>query len=70
MVTVISQNASRVVLEGSIDGYPELTERWTVSVQSIANDPGLLVQVRDELAAKLEAKQAAWITAQLAIASL
>ena len=69
-VAVVSQNAARIVLEGTVSGLPELTERWTVTVEAIGNDPGLLAQVRDELVAKLDEKQAAWETAQLALSSL
>ena len=70
MVKVIDSNERRVVLEGTVDGLPGLTERWTVSVEAIGADPGLLAQVRDELIARMYQKAEAWQTAQLAIASL
>ena len=69
-VAVVSQNAQRIVLEGTIDGLPELTERWTVTVDAIGADPGLLAQVRDELLVKLDEKLTAWETAQAAISNL
>ena len=69
-VAVISQNAQAIVLEFTVDGLPELTERVTVMVDLIAQDPGILGQVRDEFLAKLETKKAAWETAQLALSSL
>jgi hypothetical protein len=69
-VTVFDQNAVRVVLLGAVDENPELNERWTISVAAIANDSGLLAQKRDELLARMYAKQDAWVAAQAAIASL
>jgi len=69
-VAVIEQNARQIVLEFTADGLPELTERVTIMVDLIAQDPGILAQVRDEFIAKLEQKQAAWITAQSALSSL
>jgi hypothetical protein len=70
MVKVISQNPQRVVLEGTVDGFPELTERWTIAVDAIGADPGLLEQVRNELDYRLEQKRLAWIATQAAIANL
>lgn len=69
-VAVVEQNAQQIVLEFTVDGLPELTERVTVMVDLIAQDPGILAQVRDEFVTKLEQKQAAWITAQSALSSL
>jgi len=69
-VSVVDQNALRVVLEGVVDGYPQLTERWTVSVSAIGNDPGLLAQARDELIARLETRVTQYLIAQEAIANL
>lgn len=69
-VAVVEQNAQQIVLEFTVEGLPELTERVTVMVDLIAQDPGMLVQIRDEFLTKLEQKKAAWITAQAALASL
>lgn len=69
-VTVFDQNAVRVVLLGAVDENPELNEKWTITVDAIAADPGLLGQKRDELLARMYAKQDAWISAQAAIAGL
>jgi hypothetical protein len=69
-VTVFDQNAVRVVLLGAVTENPELDEKWTITVSAIANDPGLLAQKRDELLARMYAKQDAWVAAQAAIADL
>jgi hypothetical protein len=69
-VTVIDQNANRVVLEGAVSENPELNERWTIAVAAIASDPALLEQKRNELLARMYAKQDAWLIAQAAIANL
>ena len=69
-VAVIEQNARQIVLEFTADGLPELTERVTLMVDLIAQDPGILAQVRDEFLTKLEVKKAAWITAQSALLNL
>lgn len=69
-VKVFDQNAVRVVLLGAVDENPELNEKWTISVAAIADDAGLLAQKRDELLARMYAKQDAWLAAQAAIASL
>ena len=69
-VTVSDQNAVRVVLLGAVTENPELNEKWTISVAAIADDPGLLSQKRDELLARMYAKQDAWVAAQAAIADL
>lgn len=69
-VEVIDSNARRVVLQGSVDGIPALTQRWTVLVDAIASDPGLLAQVRDELYARISENLNKWSAAQAAIAAL
>ena len=69
-VTVSDQNAVRVVLLGAVTENPELNEKWTISVAAIADDPGLLAQKRDELLARMYAKQDAWAAAQAALANL
>lgn len=69
-VAVVEQNAQQVVLEFTVDGLPELTERVTVMVDLIGQDPGILAQVRDEYLLKLEQKKAAWIVTQSALSSL
>lgn len=69
-VTVIDQNAVRVVLEGVVAGYPQLTQRWTVASAAIALNPGLLAQARDELIARLDTNLTNWLAAQAAIAAL
>lgn len=68
-VTVHDSSAQRVVLEGSAAGVP-ITERWTVSADAIANDPGLLAQVRDELYARIAQKLDTWNAVQTAIEQL
>lgn len=70
MITVIEQNANIVVLEGTVEGHPELTERHTVFVSGIAADPTLLARKRDQIAANLATKLANWQAAKAAIAAL
>lgn len=69
-IAVHDSNAQRVVLEGSAAGIPAITERWTVSADAIANDPGLLPQVRDELYARIAQKLDTWNAVKTAIERL
>jgi hypothetical protein len=59
-VVVISQDEKRVVLEGTVDGYPQLTQRWTISAAALAVNPGLLAQGRDELLNRLQVNYDNW----------
>lgn len=69
-VKVISQTASRTVLEGADSEHADLTERWTIDNQAIANIPGLLVEKRDMLLLRMYAKLDAWEAAQAAVNEL
>jgi hypothetical protein len=69
-VEVVDSNARRVVLQGTAEGVPALSQRWTVLVDAIALDPGLLAQTRDELYARMSENLDKWNAAQAAIASL
>lgn len=70
MITVIESNANFVVLEGTVEGHPELTERHTVEVAGIAADPSLLARKRTQVQTNLNTKLANWQLAKAAIAAL
>lgn len=69
-VGVIDSNAARVVLEGAVVGNVALTQRWTITNEAIANDAGLLAQVRDELYTRIQLSLDHWNAAQAAIKNL
>lgn len=68
--SVISQDAAVTVLEGVASDHPELTERWTITNQAIADIPGLLVEKRDMLLLRMYSKLDAWEAAQQAVNEL
>lgn len=69
-ITVIRQDASVVVLQGVVEGHPELTFTSTVATWAIAADPGLLAERRDMIYARLNTDLSNWEAAQAAIAGL
>ncbi len=66
-VSVDSQNERRVVLVGVVEGYPQLTQRWTINAAALVSNPGLLAQARDELIAKLQTNYDNWMGVQAAL---
>lgn len=69
-VTVVSQDNRRVVLEGTCEGYPQLTQRWTVAASALVANPGLLAQARDELIVRIQTNYDNWIAVQAALGQM
>lgn len=59
-----------LVLEGSIDGMPQLTKRVTINTSALADGTVTIAAVKAKLIADVEEYQARWEAVQRAVAEL
>lgn len=59
-----------LVLEGSIDGMPQLTKRVTIDTAALADGTVVLADVKAKLIADVEEYHARWVAVQQALTEL
>lgn len=59
-----------LVLEGSIDGMPQLTKRVTIDTAALADGSKVLADVKAKLIADVEEYHARWLAVQQALSEL
>ena len=69
-VTIVQQDTQWVVLEGSIDGCPQATQRRSITAASLAAGTVLLADEKATLIADVTAAYNNWQAVQAALSQL